>query len=92
MIRRPESKELRRLRRAHASMPVKARAAFDQHRFEDKPYEVIAAELGIGVAEVERRMAEAMCHLIRDCDEPVPGAVALFGAWLRAAFGRVWRR
>jgi len=83
---------LRRLRRAHASMPAHARAVFDRHRFEDKPYEVIAAELGIGVAEVERCMAEAMVHLIRTCDEPEPGALELIGAWLRAAFGRVWRR
>jgi DNA-directed RNA polymerase specialized sigma24 family protein len=92
MIRRHESRELRRLRRAHASMPAQARAVFDLHRFDDKPYEVIAAELGIGVAEVERRMADAMCHLMQACDEPEPGAVARFGAWLRAAFGRVWRR
>lgn len=92
MIRRPESRELRRLRLAHASMPAPSRAAFDRHRFEDKPYEVIAAELGIEVAEVERRMAEAMRHLMRTCDEPEPGAVARFGAWLRAAFGRFWRR
>lgn len=92
MICRNETRELRRLRRAHASMPAQARAVFDLHRFEDKPYEVIAAELGIGVAEVERRMAEAMCHLMQTCDEPESGAVARFGAWLRAAFGRVWRR
>lgn len=92
MIRRRESRELRRLRRAHASMPAQARAAFDRHRFGDKPYEVIAAELGIEVLEVERLMAEAMCHLMQTCDEPEPGAVARFGAWLRAALRRLWRR
>ena len=92
MISRHESKELRRLRRAHASMPAQARAAFDRHRFEDKPYEVIAVELGIDVAEVERRMAQAMMQLMRNTEETRPSGLVRIGAWLRAAFGRVWRR
>ncbi len=92
MTPRHDRRVLRRLRRAHACMPPEARAVFDRHRFEAKSYEVIAAELGIEVAEVERRMAEAMCHLMRTCDEPEPGAAARFGTWLRTAFGRVWRR
>lgn len=92
MTSRHDRRALCRLRRAHASMPANARAVFDLHRFEGKPYEAIAADLGIGIAEVERRMAEAMCHLMRTCDEPGPGALSRFRAWLRAAFGRIWRR
>lgn len=83
--------ELRRLRRALDTMPAEARAVFDRHRYEAKPYDMIAAELGVEIAEVERLMAQAMVHLMVDADAPGSGAVARLGAWLRAGFGRVWR-
>ncbi len=70
-------------------MPAQARAVFDRHRFGDKSYEVIADELGIEIAEVERRMALAMAHLLREGDKPIPGVSERFGAWLRAALRRV---
>jgi hypothetical protein len=37
-------------------------------------------------------MAQAMLHLMRNTDETHPGRLERFGAWLRTAFGRVWRR
>lgn len=85
-------KQMRRLRRAHETMPEPARAVFDRHRFRNLSYGEIADELGIEIAEVERRMAQAMLHLMRNTDETHPGRLERFGAWLRTAFGRVWRR
>jgi RNA polymerase sigma factor (sigma-70 family) len=79
------SAELRRLRRALDTMPADARAVFHRHLYRDKPYEVIAAELGIDIAEVERLMAQAMIHLVREAEARDPGGSARFGAWLRVA-------
>ncbi|AQR74196.1 sigma factor-like helix-turn-helix DNA-binding protein [Sphingomonas sp. LM7] len=84
-------KKMRSLRRAHETMPGPARAVFDRHRFRNLAYGEIAGELGIDIAEVERRMAQAMLHLMRNTDEARPGGLERIGAWLRAAFGRVWR-
>ena len=86
------TKQMRCLRRAHETMPEPARAVFDRHRFRNLDYAEIANELGIDIAEVERRMAQAMVHLIRNTDETSPGGLERFGAWLRVAFGRLWRR
>jgi DNA-directed RNA polymerase specialized sigma24 family protein len=83
---------MRRLRRAHDTMPEPARAVFDRHRFQDQPYDEIAVELGIDVAGVERRMADAMTHLVGLTDAPDPGGSERIGTWLRAALRRVWRR
>jgi DNA-directed RNA polymerase specialized sigma24 family protein len=85
-------KHMRRLRHAHQSMPEPARAVFDRARFQNLDYYRIADELGIEIAEVERRMAEAMVHLMRGTDEAGPGELKRIGAWLRSAFGRFWRR
>lgn len=54
-----------RLRRALETMPEGPRAVFERCRFEGRDYIEIAAELEIEVAEVERRLAAAMLHLIR---------------------------
>lgn len=85
-------KRMRRLRRAHQTMAEPARAVFDRARFQNLDYYQIADELGIDIAEVERRMAQAMMHLMRNTNETRPGGLEWFWAWLRAAFGRVWRR
>lgn len=57
-------RELRRLRRRLETMPEPERQVFDRARFRDLDYLEIAAELDISVAEVERRMAGAMRHLV----------------------------
>lgn len=82
--------ELRRLRRALATMPAQARAVFDRHRFRSMAYPEIAEELGIDAAEVERRMAEAMTHLLEQASKPIPGRSERIWAWLRAALRRFW--
>jgi DNA-directed RNA polymerase specialized sigma24 family protein len=87
---RPSRRKLRRLRRALDTMPARPRAVFDLHRFEDRDYAQIADELGIGIAEVERAIADAMVHLHRETASP--DALDRLGAWLRAPFGRFWRR
>lgn len=84
--------ELCRLRRALDTMPAQARAVFDRHRFRSMAYDAIADELGIDAAEVERRMAQAMEHQLREGDTPIPGALERFGTWLRAALRRLWQR
>ncbi len=84
--------ELRRLRCALDTMPQQARAVFDRHRFRSMAYPEIAEELGIDVEEVERRMAQAMAHLLREAGKRVPGGAERIWAWLRAAFGRVCQR
>lgn len=91
MRRREHQRELRRLRRALDTMPAKARAVFDRHRFRNMAYPEIAEGLGIDAAEVERRMAQAMTHLLREADESTPGRLERFGTWLRAALRRVWQ-
>lgn len=88
----PSKKRMRRLRRAHQTMPEPVRAVFDRARFQNLDYYQIADELGIDIAEVERRVAEAMLHLIRNTDETRPGGLGRIWAWLRAALRRVWRR
>jgi DNA-directed RNA polymerase specialized sigma24 family protein len=62
------SRDLRRLRRNLASMPALERQVFDRARYRGLDYRAIAAELDIPVAEVERRMASAMRHLVGDAD------------------------
>lgn len=84
--------ELRRLRRALDAMPAQARAVFDRHRFRSMAYDAVADELGIDAAEVERRMALAMTHLLREADKPIPGASERIWAWLRGALRRVCQR
>jgi DNA-directed RNA polymerase specialized sigma24 family protein len=88
----PSKKRMRRLRRAHQTMPEPVRAVFDRARFQNLDYYQIADELGIDIAEVERRMAQAMLHLMRNTDGSRPRGLERIGAWLRAAFGRVRRR
>jgi RNA polymerase sigma-70 factor (ECF subfamily) len=83
--------ELRRLRRALDTMPAQARAVFDRHRFRSMAYPEIAEELGIDAEEVERHMAQAMAHLLREANKRVPGRSERIWAWLRAALRRVWR-
>lgn len=61
-------RELRRLRRAYDTMPEPERQVFDRARFRDLDYFAIAEELGISAAEVERRMANAMRHLLSEPD------------------------
>jgi DNA-directed RNA polymerase specialized sigma24 family protein len=56
--------ELRRLRRALETMPEAERQVFDRARYRDLAYCEIAAELDIGVAEVEHLLAGAMLHLM----------------------------
>lgn len=60
--------ELARLRAALDTMPEEARAVFERARFEGQDYNQIAAELDIGIAEVERRLAAAMLHLCAALD------------------------
>jgi RNA polymerase sigma factor (sigma-70 family) len=83
--------DLRRLRRALDTMPAQARAVFDRHRFRSMAYPEIAEELGTDVEEVECRMAQAMAHLLREADKPIPGGSERIWAWLRAALRRVWQ-
>lgn len=83
--------KLRRLERALDTMPAQARAVFERHRFENVAYDAIADELGIDTEEVERRMAQAMAHLLREADKRVPGGSERIWAWLRAALRRVWQ-
>lgn len=89
---REDQGELRRLRRALDTMPAQARAVFDRHRFRSMAYSEIAEELGIDAAEVERRMAQAMTHLLEGTNKPIPGRSERIWAWLRAALRRIWRR
>lgn len=84
--------ELRRLRRALDTMPAQARAVFDRARFRSMAYPEIAEELGIDAAEVERRMAQAMAHLLHEAEKPIPGGSERIWAWLRVALRRVWQR
>ncbi|MEG3147420.1 sigma factor-like helix-turn-helix DNA-binding protein [Sphingomonas sp. RT2P30] len=87
---RPSRRMLKRLRRALDTMPAGPRAVFDLHRFEDRDYAQIADQLGIGMDEVERAIADAMLHLHREAGSP--DAVERLWAWLRALFGRFCRR
>ncbi|WP_176484669.1 sigma factor-like helix-turn-helix DNA-binding protein [Sphingomonas spermidinifaciens] len=64
------NRELRRLRNALDAMPDPERQVFDRARYRDLDYFQIAAELGITVAEVERRLGSAMAHLIEFRDVP----------------------
>lgn len=57
---------LRRIRRKLDTMPEAEAQVFKRARFRDLSYLEIAGELGISVAEVERRMARAMLHLVSD--------------------------
>lgn len=56
---------LERIRAAIDSMPALAREVFEMHRFDDLPYEWIAARLGIGINDVEAQMVIALTHLSR---------------------------
>ena len=58
------TRELRRLRHALNAMPEPERAVFERARFQELDFVAIAAELGIGIDEVERRLARAMAHLV----------------------------
>lgn len=60
--------DLKRLRAALDTMPVDQRIVFERARFTGASYGVIAAELGIDCAEVERRMALAIAHMARALD------------------------
>ncbi|MDT8758760.1 hypothetical protein MZO42_08620 [Sphingomonas psychrotolerans] len=55
---------LRRIAAALATMDDLPRAVFERHCFRDLDYARIAAELDIGVDEVERHLAAAMLHLL----------------------------
>ncbi|WP_448662465.1 sigma factor-like helix-turn-helix DNA-binding protein [Sphingomonas sp. CJ20] len=57
--------ELRRLRRALDTMPALERQVFEQVRFGGIDFASIAADLDMSVAEVERRLACAILHLMR---------------------------
>ena len=82
-------RELRRLRKALGTMPVEVRAVFDRHRFGELGYAEIAAELGIAIVEVERRMAAAMLHLDHGSGRSRSGPL---WAWLRATLRRICPR
>lgn len=56
--------ELVRLERRVRHMDATTRAVFLMHRLDSLGYAEIAQRLGIAVAEVERRMAEAMVVLV----------------------------
>lgn len=56
--------ELVRLERRVRRMDATTRAVFLMHRLDSLGYAEIAERLGIAVAEVERRMAEAMTVLV----------------------------
>ncbi|MCA1200177.1 sigma-70 region 4 domain-containing protein [Sphingomonas sp. R647] len=62
--------DLRRLRLALDAMPAPDRAVFERARFEQLDFAAIAADLGIGIEEVERRLACAMAHLVSFHAEP----------------------
>lgn len=68
----PLSELLRRMEAALAAMDDLPRAVFERHCFRDLDYVQIAAELDIGVDEVERHLAAAMLHILR-CTDGVGG-------------------
>ena len=61
--------ELVRLERGVQRMDAITRAVFLMHRLDSLGYAEIAKRLGIAVAEVERRMAEAMVVLVEAAAE-----------------------
>ncbi len=54
----------RKLRHRLRTMPEPERAVFDRARYRDLDYIQIAAELDIGIDEVERLLSNAMRHLV----------------------------
>ncbi|HLY90548.1 MAG TPA: hypothetical protein VKQ27_16315 [Acetobacteraceae bacterium] len=58
-------RRLRRLQRAVDTMPEVLYAVFGAVRYEDLGYGAIAARLGVGVDEVERRFAWSLYYLTR---------------------------
>ena len=65
---RPVAELLRRIAAALATMDDLPRAVFERHCFRDLDYAEIAAELDIGVDDVERHLAAAMLHLLSSTD------------------------
>lgn len=59
---------LERIRAAIDSMPALAREVFELHRFDDLPYDGIAARLEVGIDEVEAQLVIALMHLSRALD------------------------
>jgi RNA polymerase sigma-70 factor (ECF subfamily) len=54
-------------------LPEMTRDVFVLHRFKDLGYDRIAHRLGIGVADVERHMAEAIYRLVHRLRLPHDG-------------------
>ncbi len=54
----------RKLRQRLRTRPEPERAVFDRARYRDLDYIQIAAELDIGIDEVERLLSNAMLHLV----------------------------
>lgn len=61
----PLPERLRRIAAALATMDELPRAVFERHCFRDLDYARIAAELDIGIDDLERHLAAAMLHLLR---------------------------
>jgi len=56
------------MREALDAMDPATRAVFERVRLEDQDYEQIADALGLTIAEVEQRFAEALLHIWRHLD------------------------
>lgn len=67
-LNREDRTRLARLKRAVASMEEPKREVFLMHRLESLGYAEIGERLGLSVAEVERHIAAAMLHLVREMD------------------------
>lgn len=59
------SPELARMERTVLQMDPVTREVFLLHRLDSLDYREISERLAINLPQVERRMAEAMCHLMQ---------------------------
>ena len=57
--------QLARMRRAADALPATTREVFRLHAAQRLPYLLIAARLGITLAEVEQHLADALFHLMQ---------------------------
>ena len=65
----PDSELVNRIDAAIANLPELTREVFVMHRFEDLSYLRIAHRLGIGIDEVERQIAQALCQIHAEVEE-----------------------
>lgn len=72
MLESPGAETLRALEAAVASMPRMRRQIFLAVRLDGLPYQQIADQTGLSVAQVERQMARAMRQLVRAMSERPP--------------------